>query len=126
MALLRACSYFKVYLKLGKDKFSVCNGKRIRQMRHVKTFGRRRETRVSPRQVETRKLLGLVPYGTGSLTVMADAIGVTPQAISHWKKVPVQRVAQVEKVTGIPRHLLRPDVFDAPTNTDSKIVSTSV
>lgn len=39
--------------------------------------------------------------------------GVTPQAVSQWKKVPADRVLDVERITGISRHLLRPDVFGA-------------
>jgi hypothetical protein len=36
---------------------------------------------------------------------------VTPQAISQWKQVPAGRVLTVEKVTGVPRHRLRPDLY---------------
>lgn len=37
--------------------------------------------------------------------------GITSQAISQWKRVPAGRVLEVEAVTGISRHELRPDVF---------------
>ena len=37
--------------------------------------------------------------------------GVTPQAVSQWDRVPVSRVLDVERVTGISRHELRPDVY---------------
>ena len=46
-----------------------------------------------------------------SISELAIRIGVTPQAVSSWKQVPVGRVADVERVTGVPRHELRPDVF---------------
>lgn len=36
---------------------------------------------------------------------------LTPQAISQWKRVPADRAADVEAVTGISCHQLRPDVF---------------
>ena len=36
---------------------------------------------------------------------------ITPQAVSQWKKVPPERVLDVERITGISRHDLRPDVF---------------
>jgi DNA-binding transcriptional regulator YdaS (Cro superfamily) len=39
---------------------------------------------------------------------------ISPQAISQWKKVPAERVLDVERVTGIPRHELRPDIYPAP------------
>ncbi len=47
---------------------------------------------------------------------LASALSsITPQAISQWKQVPAERVIEVERVTGLSRHLLRPDVFgDAP------------
>lgn len=35
---------------------------------------------------------------------------LTPQAISQWKQVPAERVIDVEAVTGISRHDLRPDL----------------
>jgi DNA-binding transcriptional regulator YdaS (Cro superfamily) len=38
---------------------------------------------------------------------------ITPQAISQWKRVPADRAIQVEALTGISRHELRPDVFGA-------------
>jgi DNA-binding transcriptional regulator YdaS (Cro superfamily) len=42
---------------------------------------------------------------------LAAAIGVSSQAISQWKQVPAQRVLQVERATGVPRHMLRPDLY---------------
>lgn len=48
----------------------------------------------------------------GGPAALAKALGnITPQAVSQWKKVPAERVLDVERVTGIPRHELRPDVF---------------
>lgn len=47
--------------------------------------------------------------GTGN--ELASRIGVTPQALSQWAKVPPLRVLDVEKASGIPRHDLRPDLY---------------
>ena len=50
----------------------------------------------------------------GGRRAAAAAIGIKPQAIQKWVKrerVPIDRVAQVEGLTGIPRHVLRPDIF---------------
>lgn len=48
----------------------------------------------------------------GGNAAMARAIGdITSQAISQWKRVPAERVIEVERVTGIPRYDLRPDIF---------------
>lgn len=50
----------------------------------------------------------------GSATRLARAIGVTAQAISQWREVPPRRVLAVERVTGVPRHELRPDLYPPP------------
>lgn len=43
---------------------------------------------------------------------MAEKLGgLTSQAVSQWKRVPAGRVLEVERITGISRHHLRPDVF---------------
>lgn len=48
----------------------------------------------------------------GGITGLAKAIGnITPQAVSQWKRVPADRAIEVEMVTGVSRHALRPDVF---------------
>ena len=44
-------------------------------------------------------------------------LGLTSRsAISQWVRVPPERVLEVEKITGIPCHELRPDLYDAPKN----------
>ncbi len=47
----------------------------------------------------------------GGPTEFAKALDVTPQAVSQWKQVPTAHVLTVEKITGVSRHELRPDVF---------------
>jgi DNA-binding transcriptional regulator YdaS (Cro superfamily) len=44
---------------------------------------------------------------------IAGTLGVTPGAITQWadNQVPAPRVLDVERLTGISRHVLRPDVF---------------
>lgn len=47
----------------------------------------------------------------GGPSGLAEKLGdITPQAISQWKRVPAERVLDVERVTGISRHDLRPDL----------------
>lgn len=52
----------------------------------------------------------------GRTNQLAQFIGISPEAISQWERVPANRVAKVESFTGISRHALRPDIFGpAPT-----------
>lgn len=47
----------------------------------------------------------------GGYRSLARALGISHQAIVGWKRVPSERILQVEKVTGIPREELRPDLY---------------
>ncbi|MBB6306256.1 transcriptional regulator [Xanthobacter tagetidis] len=47
----------------------------------------------------------------GTAGDLAAKIGITPQALSQWKQVPATRVLDVERITGIPRQELRPDIY---------------
>ena len=45
---------------------------------------------------------------------MARAIGVKPQAVSQWRRVPVERAQAVAEATKLKLHELRPDVWANP------------
>jgi DNA-binding transcriptional regulator YdaS (Cro superfamily) len=47
----------------------------------------------------------------GSMTALAIALGVTPQSVAGWDQVPAERCLAVEAATGVPRHVLRPDIY---------------
>lgn len=47
----------------------------------------------------------------GAGKALAGRIGVTPQALSQWRRVPARRVLDVERASGVPRHVLRPDLY---------------
>ena len=47
----------------------------------------------------------------GTAQKFAEMIGVTPQAVSQWRRVPALRVLKVEAVSGVSRHDLRPDIY---------------
>lgn len=47
-------------------------------------------------------------------TKVAGHLGITPQAISQWERVPVMHVLKIEQLTGVPRHELRPDIYPPP------------
>ncbi|HWW46281.1 MAG TPA: YdaS family helix-turn-helix protein [Xanthobacteraceae bacterium] len=54
----------------------------------------------------------IAAVGTGN--ELASRLGVTPQAISGWRRVPPTRVLAVSEITGIPPHELRPDIYPTP------------
>lgn len=47
----------------------------------------------------------------GLRSKVAQALGITHGAVSQWKKVPPERVIEVEHLTGISRYELRPDIY---------------
>ena len=48
----------------------------------------------------------------GGPSALARAIGgISPQAVGQWQRVPAERVIEVERVTGVSRHELRPDIY---------------
>lgn len=58
----------------------------------------------------------------GSVSSLARALGVSHQAVSLWLKagrLPMSRVAQVSKITGIPKHVLHPDFMPSPPPADT-------
>lgn len=42
---------------------------------------------------------------------MARALGISQPSVSNWKRVPSERVVAVEAATGVPREVLRPDLY---------------
>jgi len=45
---------------------------------------------------------------------LAEKLGVEPMTVSKWGKngVPAERVVEVERVSGVHRHVIRPDLYD--------------
>ena len=47
----------------------------------------------------------------GTITSLARLIGIAPQAIAQWTKVPADRIIEIERATGVDRERLRPDLY---------------
>jgi DNA-binding transcriptional regulator YdaS (Cro superfamily) len=47
----------------------------------------------------------------GGQAEFARLIGITAQAVSQWVEVPPLRVLEVERISGVSRHELRPDLY---------------
>lgn len=56
----------------------------------------------------------LFRHERGLISKVASGLGVTHSAVSQWDRVPAERVVEVERITGIPRHELRPDLHLPP------------
>lgn len=42
---------------------------------------------------------------------LARRLKIRPQSLNKWRKVPPERCLEVERITGVSRHTLRPDVY---------------
>lgn len=47
----------------------------------------------------------------GNASRLAEALGIRPEAVYQWDRCPAPRVLSVERLTGISRYDLRPDIF---------------
>lgn len=65
-------------------------------------------------RAQTKKLIRSI----GGPSAVADAIGVTKQAVSLWRKVPNRRVLEVCRFCNfaVTPHQFRPDLYPNPTD----------
>jgi DNA-binding transcriptional regulator YdaS (Cro superfamily) len=47
----------------------------------------------------------------GGFTPMGYHLGISAQAVAKWTRVPPLRVLDVERISGVPRSELRPDIY---------------
>lgn len=57
------------------------------------------------------KLTEYLDKERGRRLALANALNVSPGAISQWERVPAERVLDVERLTKVSRHDLRPDLY---------------
>ncbi|MCA1404648.1 helix-turn-helix domain-containing protein [Ensifer sp. IC3342] len=64
-----------------------------------------------------------LPEGQRSLQAVAELLGVTEPQVSRYengkRRIPPEKLERYEKITGIPRYVLRPDIF-LPASDDAR------
>jgi hypothetical protein len=50
----------------------------------------------------------------GGAEPLARALGINPSAVAQWERAPAERLVQIERLTNVPRDVLRPDLFPRP------------
>jgi DNA-binding transcriptional regulator YdaS (Cro superfamily) len=53
----------------------------------------------------------LAIQAAGGTAKLARKLGIKSQAISQWRRCPPKRAMDVAKASGIPLHVLRPDLY---------------
>jgi DNA-binding transcriptional regulator YdaS (Cro superfamily) len=60
--------------------------------------------------------MDLIRSRRGLSAQIARELGVNSGAVAQWDRIPAERVVDIERITGIPRHMLRPDLHLDPDN----------
>mgnify|MGYP002721069339 CR=1 FL=1 len=47
----------------------------------------------------------------GLIAKITRELKLSRGAVSQWTQIPAERVLEVERITGVPRHQLRPDLY---------------
>jgi len=50
----------------------------------------------------------------GNLSKFAQLLGISHQAVSKWTTVPAHHIITIERLFGVHRSLLRPDLYEEP------------
>jgi hypothetical protein len=58
--------------------------------------------------------MDLIRSQRGLLARVARECGLTRASVVKWPRVPAERLVEIERITGIARHLLRPDICPPP------------
>lgn len=65
------------------------------------------------RETALQKAIDAMPTRNGKLAALAEGLGITSQALSQWNRVPPARVLDVERITGVSKEELRPDLYQS-------------
>jgi DNA-binding transcriptional regulator YdaS (Cro superfamily) len=63
----------------------------------------------SPKNLEPG--LKMAVQAVGTHYALAKALKINPSSVLRWRRIPAERVVQVEQATGIDRAKLRPDLY---------------
>lgn len=58
--------------------------------------------------------IDLLRVQRGCMVWLARQLGMRHSTLSGWTVVPVRHVHRIERLTGLPRYLLRPDLWAPP------------
>ena len=47
----------------------------------------------------------------GGNNSLARKLGISSAAVSKWEKIPIRKILAIEKLTGISRHDLNPEIY---------------
>jgi len=50
----------------------------------------------------------------GGVRALARLLGINASAVSRWTQVPPRQILSIERLTGVPREELRPDLYLPP------------
>jgi DNA-binding transcriptional regulator YdaS (Cro superfamily) len=56
-------------------------------------------------------IIKLAAKKVGGIVALSQACGLSRGAASLWREIPVNHLQKIERLTGIPREVLRPDIF---------------
>lgn len=57
------------------------------------------------------KALETAVKSVGGMRALGRILGISHQAIGCWKRIPAERVLEIEKATEVHRSILRPDIY---------------
>ena len=63
------------------------------------------------RQTVDDEIITMVCERAGGMRALGRALGIHYQNIQSWKRIPAERMIDIETAVGIPREKLRPDLF---------------
>jgi hypothetical protein len=93
-------------------KTAIC----LLHVRQDKVAGRDRQEDLAKNEsisisLQMDKALREAVFRAGGARSLARKLGVSHQTIVQWKRCPVLRVLEVEKLTGVSKERLRPDIY---------------